>query len=427
MNEDAMEKSVRYLLNKYENLRVKILNKEGEWIQELYGMSETDAFASYDFSSQDEIWRMEKMKQICIKVRDWLLPSRGNLFKIIFFKFSETEGRIWLCMHHVISDFVSLVLLSGEFLTAYQNILQGREMKQQTIKEYRKWFYLIEGYSRDVLMPSELEYWLSLPWGKARVLPSDYPARFNHDDVIIQSISNKKIIGSYRTDIHWMTQDETLKLINRSGVEIESLLLSVFFLSLATGMNVECLDINVSCSGRNIMPAEYEINTNRLFGFLSAVRAVLLQRPDSKNILTAIQDIMQQIRSVPNGGVGFYLIKEHIQNEQLKNSYIGLRKQPEILFNYLGRIDTGGGNDEYEIVNEDTGIDTHAVEIKNTLLECVIGIKQNQLSIEVSYSEEYFKATTIDEVVFTMMTMLRDVIKEQNTEKREIASLVLES
>lgn len=426
MDEDAIEGSVRYLVNKYENLRVRIVNKEGEWFQELYGMTEADAFAKYDFSAHDHNWGMEKMKQICMKSRDWLLPSRGNMFKVIFFKFSESEGRIWFCMHHVISDFVSLLLLSGEFLTAYQNISQGKELKNHVIREYRKWFYLLEGYSRDVLMPSEMDYWISLPWGKAKVLPSDYPARFNNDNVIIEAIKNKNLVASYRADIHLMDQNETSKLISRSGAELESLLLSVFFLALVNRLNVDCLDINVSCSGRTILPAEFEVNTNRLFGFLSAVRAVLLQKPNTKNTHLDIRDLMQQIKSIPNGGVGFYLIKEYIRNEQLRKSYLGLRKQPEILFNYLGRTDTGSGNNEFEIVHEDTGFNTHVVEVRNTLLECVVGIKQNQLFIQMTYSEEYFKSSTIDEVVFTMMNILRSVIEEQKSEKHTPSTIVLE-
>lgn len=432
MNESAMERAFYFLLNKYENLRVRILRKEGRWVQEVYATEEVSPFVTYDFSCEDRQQQLDRVKQVCIRTRDWLLPESGNLFKIVFFKFSNEEGRIWFCMHHVVSDFMSMLLLSNEFMIVYNSIVSGKELSRKTVRDYRRWLYMVNGYSRDVILPSELKYWLSLPWERAGILPSDYPERFYNEDIVRKAMSGKLMIESYRNKVYMMDQKDTVALTSRYGNDFENILIAAFFLTLAKRFRLNWLDLNVFHSGRNILPQDYDINVNRLIGFLASLRAMLLRKPDCENVLLDVENVVEQIKNIPNGGKGFSLIGDQIDDSQLKTSFTGLRRRPEVLLNYIGMIETDYSNDEYELIQkgtEDIGFNSYPGEIRTTVFECLVGIKQSRLFFEVVYSEEYFKTETMDEVAEMLVSTLKEIIflenRSENSVTNSVASLPL--
>lgn len=410
MDEVAMEKSIDYLLRKYENLRVRISSRDGQLVQELYPLSEADAFAAYDFSREDPQQQAGKVKQICVKTREWLLPERGNLMKILFFKLSPNEGRIWFCMHHVISDFVSVQLLTGDFITTYNSIIQGKELKYQFTREYSKWLYLVEGYARDVLLPSELEYWVSLPWEKAQLIPSDYPGKFGHENTIIDAINNKKLVHAYQAVSCVLDREATFKLLNKYGNDFEYVLIAAFFLAIARQRKINCLDISASSSGRNLLPPEYGVMENKLAGYLAMVRVLLLTDPGCADILPAIGKLVEQIKNIPNQGLSFRLIGDQMKNQHLRSSFLNLRKNPQIFFNYLGRTNTGFGSDQYEIVDEDTGQNMYDAEIRNSILDCIAGINLGRLQLSIGYIDEYLEEKTAAEILELMTGTLHEIV-----------------
>lgn len=417
MDAGLMQEATGYLVNKFESLRVKFICRDGEWIQEVYSYADANPFAAFDLSRFDAAGRREEIKRLCSKERDWLLPARGNLIKILFFKFSESEGRIWFCMHHVIADFMASVIVASDFMSAYNSLKQGRELKWLVSREYRKWFYIVEGYCRDVLLPSELDYWVNFPWERSTIMPSDFPDKFYNDQLVIEAMANKKMIRSFRTGTYRVEKEVTQQLFSKAGPALENWLIAIFFLAIVNNRNMEWLDMNVCNSGRNILPSDYGVNVYELLGFLAISRVVMLKRPGTGDALLDIRDTIEQINRIPNGGIGFYLITDYIKNEQLKRSYSGFRRPCYVFFNYLGRLDSNFGNGQYEIVEEDTGAETHEGEIYNNLLECFIGVRENRLFFRFTYTEEYFTKDTIDDMAQEMIAMFTAVVEEALTGK----------
>jgi non-ribosomal peptide synthase protein (TIGR01720 family) len=405
MNIPALKEAVYYLTDKYESLRVRIFDKNSEWVQEVYPLDEATPFTSYDLSGEDAGDRKETVKSVCIQERDGFLPERGNLFRVIFFKLSEKEGRLWFCLHHVISDFGSVFILAGEFLATYNQILQGRELKWEKLIEYRKWLYLVEGYIRDTLLPAELGYWISRPWDKVKFLPSDYPDIFQTGNGISDTVQNIKKAGGFRSENYWIDQDVTMKLFVRFGPDFENFLMAVIFLSIAKQRKVNCLHINACNSGRHILPPEYGINVYKLSGYLAITKVLVLEDPDTGSFLSDIQYVLEQIRDVPNGGIGFCQIEDHVRNEMDKNNDFDLTRQCEIYFNYLGRVGSNLDDKLYELADDDTGLDLNEKEIHGTLLDFLVGVDNNRLFFKIAFCEGYLSEGTIDEMFNNIKTM----------------------
>jgi non-ribosomal peptide synthase protein (TIGR01720 family) len=126
---------------------------------------------------------------------------------------------------------------------------------------------------------------------------------------------------------------------------------------------------------------------------------------------------LQQIKSIPNGGVGFYFIRDYLKNEYLRSSYFNFMQEGDVFLNYFGRVDAIAEDEQYEVVLEDTGVNGYTMELQNFLLQCLVGIRENQLFLKMVYSDVYLKASTIEKVLDEMKTMLREIVSEQIIEK----------
>jgi non-ribosomal peptide synthase protein (TIGR01720 family) len=349
------------------------------------------------------------VKCVCIRERNWLNLETGNPVRVLFFKFSEVEGRIWFCIHHAVADLVSSIIFTREFMSAYAQLRQGRELKWQVFREQRKMLYLMDGYCRDILVPAELDYWTSLPWEKAVIPVSDYPEIFHEPDVVVRAIENKSLIDYYRSELITIDAAQSALLFSQFGQEIESAFIGVFFLAVADWLGLDWLDLDVCNSGRNLLPSEYGINYGNLLGYLSLNRAVLLKRPVMADLAASLKDISDQLKGVPNSGLGYTLIPHYIADEHLRNSFYELRKRPLVFFNYMGRTDSNFGNDEFEISREDCGRLQYMWEVQTNMLECEVRIEEGQLLVKLTYCSAYFKPGTVREIAGRMEQMLHEL------------------
>lgn len=412
MEEWAMQEAIYYLADRYESLRVRFARGNEGWLQEVYPVSEADPFEVYDFSEFSLPERKSRVKEVCSRERDRLLPEKGNLIRVLFFKFSESEGRIWFCMHHMIADYVSAVTLAKEFMATYNHVRANKPLKWQTIKDYRKWLYMVEGYRRDVLLPAEREYWESRPWDRVKIFPGDFPGRYESEAAIVDAVRNKSIIDSYRAIMCQIDGDVTAELFGLFGAEFENALTAIFFLALANCKKMDLISIHVCNSGRNVLPPDYGMDINKLPGYISTARALLLEHPGNIDQTANFRDVLEQIKRIPNGGLGFYLIRDYLRNEDLRASYFNFLQEGDIFLNYFGRVDSIGENQQYEVVGEDIGISGYVMELQNALLQCVVIIRENQLFLKFVYSDVYLEAATIERIVAEMKSMIGGILQE---------------
>jgi non-ribosomal peptide synthase protein (TIGR01720 family) len=255
---------------------------------------------------------------------------------------------------------------------------------------------------------------LSRPWHEAKIPPSDFPDRFANEKVIATAIDSKSVVNSFKTNYSSLDKDLSSRLLGTYGLELEPVLLAAFFLTMANRWNLDWIDISVSYAGRNVLPPLFEVNENRLVGFLAGTRAILLKKPAGENLSMDIREIIHQIKSVPRNGTSFSRIQECLKDKDQRKSFDDLRKKPQILFNYLGRVNTYFNNASYELAMEDTGYDLHAPEIKNSLLEFVARVNGEQIAFELTYITEYHKEKTIVEILEGIFRILDSFGRSEN-------------
>ena len=96
------------------------------------------------------------------------------------------------------------------------------------------------------------------------------------------------------------------------------------------------------------------MDVNRTVGWFTTNFPVYIESSDTKNIERLFIEVQQQIRKIPNKGIGYGILRYGGSNgRQLKNKI-----SPEISFNYLGQIDSGIAEEDIVMMKEGkTGVD----------------------------------------------------------------------
>lgn len=164
LNFDNFEKAFQALVCRHEPLRTLIEIVDGEPFQKV----RQEVIFQVDYSetmaqSPDEL------------VRKFIRPfdlTQAPLFRVSLVKTGTDRYLLLIDMHHIISDFISMEILVGEFLVLFSGKLLP-ELKVQ-YKDYAVWQ---ETFFKSDALKEQEKYWLNLLAGEIPVLnlPTDFP------------------------------------------------------------------------------------------------------------------------------------------------------------------------------------------------------------------------------------------------------------
>src|SRR6185295_6301773 len=78
-----------------------------------------------------------------------------------------------------------------------------------------------------------------------------------------------------------------------------------------------------------------DVNLSRTVGWFTTIYPVVLAPPQSASLEEALKTVKEQLRAIPNRGIGYGLLR-YLRNDEQTRS---LRTTPSLLsFNYLGQF-----------------------------------------------------------------------------------------
>jgi len=78
---------------------------------------------------------------------------------------------------------------------------------------------------------------------------------------------------------------------------------------------------------------------DRTVGWFTSMFPVKLTLPISVHPAERLKAIKEQLRAIPNGGIGFGLLRYLCQDDEVNRQLTGM-PSPQVLFNYLGQLDS---------------------------------------------------------------------------------------
>jgi natural product biosynthesis luciferase-like monooxygenase protein/non-ribosomal peptide synthase protein (TIGR01720 family) len=163
-----------------------------------------------------------------------------------------------------------------------------------------------------------------------------------------------------------------------------------------------------------------DVSLTRTVGMLATMVPVLLQSPPEAALGDALKSIKEQVRRVPNNGIGYGLLR-YLGQDSITAAKLKAMPQPRVRFNYLGQFDQPlKSNAVFTPVREHVAHGHDPKARRSHLFEITALIFEGKLHIDWGYSKALFRAQTIENLANEFIENLRKLIEAaRSTESAE--------
>jgi non-ribosomal peptide synthase protein (TIGR01720 family) len=153
-----------------------------------------------------------------------------------------------------------------------------------------------------------------------------------------------------------------------------------------------------------------DIDLSRTVGWFTTIFPVLLELKATDNLGDAIKSIKEQLRAVPNRGIGYGVLR-YLSRDADITSQLSAIPQPEVSFNYLGQFDWGTQENSFcKLAPESVGAEHSQEESCDRLLDINGLVVDGQLQLDWTYSENFHQRATIENLTEDFVGRLRSLI-----------------
>jgi non-ribosomal peptide synthase protein (TIGR01720 family) len=318
------------------------------------------------------------MEQVAADLHTSLDITHGPIVRAAyFFRGPNTTGRLLLVIHHLVVDISSWQILIDMLRTTYRQLEQGLPVTlPPKTTSLRTWAERLADYAQSPALERERDYWLD-------------PARRNVESLPVDHASGANTVASTCTVTVALSADETQVLLRDVSKAYHTQMSEVLLMSLALGVKTwsgaQQVLIDLEGHGRESLFADVDLS--RTVGWFTSVYPVLLDLGRVAEPGAALHAIKEQVRAVPQGGIGYGLLR-YLRGEAALTAELRALPQPQILFNYLGRTEAGGPDLLFGPASESSGPSQPPMVPRIHLLEIDGLLTDGRVQLEVTYSEQ---------------------------------------
>ena len=324
-DENLIGKVFLKLAEHHDALRI-VVKKEGERIVqynrgiegEIYSLEVKDLVDNDNFP--------ELIAQEADRIQGSIDLSKGPLVKAALFHTKEGD-HLLVVIHHLVIDGISWRIIFEDFATGYLQALNNEEIKfKAKTDSFKGWSEKLSVYANSLELQSEVEYWRTLEELDIKPLPRDgrIEVRRNEDNENVPMELTRE------------ETDKLLKQVNRAyNTEINDILLTALGLAIKDWTGADRVLIDLEGHGREEIIKDIDIS--RTVGWFTIQYPVVMDMEGSKDLSYRVKSVKENIRHIPNKGIGYGILKYLTGAENKQTLRFNL--QPEIRFNYLGQFD----------------------------------------------------------------------------------------
>ncbi|OUR91726.1 hypothetical protein A9Q81_17430 [Gammaproteobacteria bacterium 42_54_T18] len=380
---EAVQRAIEAVVELHDALRLRYSRLEsGAWAQ-----------AYRDYNSElcrDYLWTNDVaiagIEGICQEAQCSLDITQGPLMRVVAMQVEDGSARLFFAIHHLVIDGVSWRILLEDFQTAYYQLVNGQSITLPSkSSSYQQWAKEIAEYPTHY--SHEYEYWKTL-LGASNELPKDDTTISNPESKGKQTLGVQRItIGLDKEKTEALLQDVPAAY----RTQINDVLLTALSRALHQWTGEPRVLIDLEGHGREDINARIDLS-HTVGWFTSLFPLALDGRGTYAEGLTRVKE---DLRSLPNKGVGFGAFKYYGSQEQ--KDTLALLPAAQVVFNYLGQMDNSFNEASlWQPAEEKTGNATalstplsHAVSING-------GILGGELTLEITYHSDDFNQATVE-------------------------------
>jgi non-ribosomal peptide synthase protein (TIGR01720 family) len=345
--------------------------------QSIRGLDEGEFFTLqvFDFTKIDDV--EAQILQEVNAIQQSIRLHQGPLVKLGLFQ-TTSGDHLLLVIHHLVVDAISLRILVEDFTRGYEQARKQEEIVfPPKTDSFQRWSPKLQQYANSSALLQEIPYWKAIEQTKLPALPVDkegsrtYP--IGEGKMVIVTLSEqetKKLL----TDVHQLHQ-----------TEINDVLVAALVQTIGQWANVKLVGITFEGHGRQEVIEN--IDVTRTVGWFTTMYPLICSF--EKDIKQTLQLVKQTRRSVPQQGIGYSLLK--YLTDPSKKQALSFTLQPEILFNYLGQIET------YSLESMPVGYAVHPLTEMDAKLEINSAVTmEGTFVLSIRYNPYLYHQTTIE-------------------------------
>jgi amino acid adenylation domain-containing protein/non-ribosomal peptide synthase protein (TIGR01720 family) len=376
VNVAALQQALNWLLQQHDALRLRFSHDALGWQQ------------WHADSSTAELWQRtaaspEELRQHCNAAQASLDLGDGPLLRALLVDMADGSQRLLLVVHHLAVDGVSWRVLLEDLQHAYERSQAGQVLSiAHKTSAYQLWAARLAEYANSTELQGELSYWQVQARQAVPELPCDnVHGRQTHD--VARTISLR------------LDSQRTRQLLQQAPMayrtQVNDLLLTALSRVICSWTGHESTLIQLEGHGREQLFDD--IDLTRSVGWFTSIYPMNLT-PVS-GLGDSIKTIKEQLRNVPNKGIGYGILRYLAAGDLLKDG-----PQPRITFNYLGQFDQQfDDRASFVPASEGSGDGQSAEAPLANWLSIEGQVSGGELLLEWCFSHEMFQDATIQRLV----------------------------
>ena len=387
LSEHELSNIIQSLITEHDILRSSFKKTPDSWETFILKPENINALEYINLTHLKDFDQDKIQEQYLATIQNKFNLSEGSLFKCVYFSNDQNSFCILLA-HHLVIDAVSWQILTDQFIEATSSNTTI-EAKSSSVKE---WINCLNNKSFD----NEVSYWKE-QIGFSKKLPYDI-----EDSTIIEEkdITSKSFTLDRKTTL--LLKGAANKSYN---TKTEELITAAFVGAINEWTQSSDITIGFEKHGRETLFNDL-IDLSKTVGWLTSYFPTKFNSDYfySGNIPELIISTKERMRKVPNGGVGYGVLR------YLKNTF-GKIGNPEIVLNYLGIINNNDNPISVTPISE--GLRSASSE-RTYKFEINAYIKNNEFYCNWSFSRKMYSSETIENLIKNFEQKLNLVITHCN-------------
>jgi len=333
--------------------------------------------------------------------------SEGPLLRFVYFAMGERPCRLLIVIHHLVIDVVSWRILLEDLQSVCHQLLRHDQAQlPQKTTSFHTWAWHLLTYAQSTQLQQEATYWLAEKRRQVTPLPVDLIAE--------RSLNTRAAAKSVSTSLSVEDTDALLhEAASAYHTQIHELLLTALVLACTPWTGRRTLLVDMEGHGREAIIEGADLS--RTIGWFTSIYPVLLDlesAPGSTDLGNAIKTIKEQIRTIPQNGIGYGLLR-YLSQDIDRQTQMQSMPQAEISFNYLGQFDPLAENPAdalFHPLDEFCGPSFSLHGRRTHLLDVVGIVTQGQLHVEWSYCALLHRQETVETLARRYIETLQALI-----------------
>ncbi|WP_170958295.1 non-ribosomal peptide synthetase [Bacillus pseudomycoides] len=393
---EILQKVISNLVQHHDVLRARFNKKDDDIEAEIYGMDDGDLFSLEVFNIEGVQNPSSIIESTANLIQSSMHIEKGPLVKLGLFQCDDGD-HLLIVIHHLVIDLVSWRILLEDIRTAYDQGLNGKEIElPRKTDAFKLWAEKLVEYADSSVLDQERIYWDKIEQSQPDNVPVDY--------------EQNKVLNNYNEvftiDLDKNETENLLKQANRAyHTEINDLLLTALGEAVHNWSGMTKILVNLEGHGREDILKNVDVT--RTVGWFTTQFPVILPVEPNTDISERIKTIKEEIREIPNKGIGYGILRYLSKNQRELSNYL----IPEISFNYFGQMDQDFENNAFRMSSYCTGR-TMDEKTKRLYKLNIHGVVQNgKLIFEIDYSKAHYQRDTIEKLGEYFKNSLKSIIQ----------------